>query len=114
MHEQAAALHAPYVVFAIPLYAESHAARSGMDFVVVVDVPKDVQLSRLVARDGIDDRLARAMVAAQAPRAARLALAVEVLHNDGSLEHLHAQVDALHERLLAFAARGSERGPSRR
>jgi dephospho-CoA kinase len=104
MRALADAAHGDYVVLAIPLLAESGADYSWLDAVVVVDVPEAVQLARLVARDGNDEALARAMIAAQAPRAARLALADEVIDNSGSLADLHAAVDALHARLLDRAA----------
>lgn len=108
MRAQADAAAGDYVVLAIPLLAESGADYSWLDAVVVVDVPEDVQLARLVARDGNDGTLARAMIAAQAPRAARLALADEVIDNRGTLAELHAAVDALHQRLRerAVARRG--------
>ena len=60
---------------------------------------------RLVARDGIDATLARDMVAAQVSRATRLAIADEVLVNDGTLAALRERTDALHAKLLALAAR---------
>lgn len=104
MRAQAAATCAPYVVLAIPLLVESGAAREGIDHVVVVDASEHVQFARLVARDGISEQLARSMIAAQASRAQRLALADDVLRNDGTLDALHSEVDALHERLLARAA----------
>jgi len=45
----------------------------------------------------------RAIMAAQMGREARLARADDVIRNDGSLADLHAQVDALHRRYVAFA-----------
>jgi dephospho-CoA kinase len=108
MRAQADAAAGPYVVLAIPLLAESGADYSWLDAIVVVDVPESVQLQRLLSRDGNDEALARAMIAAQAPRARRLALADEVIDNSGTLEDLHAAVDALHGRLLARAAAARE------
>lgn len=104
MRAQAEAAAGPYVVLAIPLLAESGASYAWLDVVVVIDVPEAVQLQRLVARDRSNASLARAMIAAQAPREHRLALADEVIDNGGTLEDLHAAVDALHRRLLARAA----------
>jgi dephospho-CoA kinase len=104
MRAQAEAATGPYVVLAIPLLAESGADYSWLDVIVVVDVPEAVQLQRLLARDGNDEALARAMIAAQAPRERRLALADEVIDNSGTLDDLRTAVDALHLRLLARAA----------
>jgi dephospho-CoA kinase len=101
--EQAAG---PYVVAAIPLLAEGggRAAYPWLGRVLVVDVPVEVQVARLVQRDGSPPDLARRMVAAQASRAARLALADDVLVNDGPLASLEAAVAALHPRYLRLAA----------
>ncbi|MBP0661707.1 dephospho-CoA kinase, partial [Mycobacterium tuberculosis] len=57
----------------------------------------------LMQRDGIDAALADKMIAAQASRTQRLALADEVVVNDGHPEELQAQVEALHERYLGLA-----------
>lgn len=105
MRELAAKAPGPYCVLAIPLLVESGGAYDWVDRVVVVDVPPDEQVRRLVARDGIDARLARDMVAAQVSRATRLAIADEVLVNDGTLAELRERTDALHAKLLALAAR---------
>jgi dephospho-CoA kinase len=105
MRARADAAAGPYVVLAIPLLAESGADYSWLDAIVVVDAPEAVQLQRLIARDGVDAALARAMIAAQAPRERRLALAQEVIDNSGTLSDLHAAVDDLHRRLLDRARR---------
>jgi dephospho-CoA kinase len=107
MRERLARAGGTYAVAAIPLYAESGNAYDWVDRVVVVDVPESVQRARLAARDGADAALADAMLAAQATRAARLALADEVVVNDGTLADLDVAVAALHLRLLAWAGAAS-------
>jgi dephospho-CoA kinase len=94
-----------YVIAAIPLLAEGggRAAYPWLDRILVVDVPPGVQLARLLQRDGIDDALAARMVAAQASRAQRLAIADDVIVNDGSLEALATHVAALDRRYRALA-----------
>ena len=74
-----------------------------MSRILVVDVPEAVQLQRLQARDGIDPELARNMLAAQANRSERLAIADDVLVNDGPLETLDEQVAALDRRYRNLA-----------
>ncbi|KAA2284933.1 dephospho-CoA kinase [Arenimonas fontis] len=93
----------PYVVVAIPLLAEGggRAAYPWLDRVLVVDVPEAVQTARLRARDGIEAGLAQRMIAAQASRAQRLALADDVIVNDGSPADLRAAVGRLHARYLS-------------
>jgi dephospho-CoA kinase len=94
----------PYAIAAIPLFAEAgrEAYAGWVDRVLVIDVPVDVQLARLLARDGIDEPLARRMIAAQATREARLAIADDVIVNDGPLEALGPQVARLHARYLGL------------
>ena len=75
--------------------------------ILVVDVPEAVQLQRLLARDGIDETLARTMIQAQASRRERLAIADDVLVNDGGIDAIAPQVaalDRLYRRLAASAA----------
>lgn len=98
----AAAVDTPYCVLAIPLLAEGN-RYPWIDRVVVVDAPDELRIRRLVARDRIDEDLARRMLGAQAPRAARLAIADEVIDNSGTLEGLVAAAEALHVRLLRLA-----------
>ncbi|MBW8312527.1 MAG: dephospho-CoA kinase [Rhizobium sp.] len=94
----------PYSVVAIPLLVEGggRQAYPWLDRIVVVDVPEEVQLARLQQRDGITAELAARMVAAQATRKQRLALADDVLVNDGSLVQLEATVTRLHRRYLTL------------
>ncbi|HRA57989.1 MAG TPA: dephospho-CoA kinase [Thermomonas sp.] len=97
----------PYVIASIPLLAESggRGAYPWLDRILVVDAAVGVQLARLQQRDGIDDGLAQRMIVAQASRQQRLAIADDVLVNDGALDVLDAQVVALDQlyRRLATA-----------
>lgn len=92
----------PYLVMVIPLLVES-GERSRVDRILVVDVDEAVQLQRLRARDGGSLEQARAILASQAGRAARLAAADEVLSNNGSVTDLRQAVDRLHETYLRSA-----------
>lgn len=96
---------APYVVVAIPLLAEGggRAAYPWLDRILVVDVPEAVQRQRLMQRDGVDEGLARRMVAAQASRAQRLALADDLIVNDGPLAALAGIVSRLDARYRRLA-----------
>jgi dephospho-CoA kinase len=66
-----------------------------VDLVVVVDVPQDVQVERLVQLRGVSEADARARIAAQSDRDTRLAAADVVIDNSGSLDDLLVAVDAL-------------------
>jgi len=105
MHDQAQRAGGPYVIVAIPLLAEGggRLAYPWLDRILVVDVPREVQLARLVRRDGIELPLAERMLAAQADRASRLAIADDVIVNEGALALLDAEVDALDRRYRALA-----------
>ncbi len=104
VREACEAAASPYAIAAIPLLAEGgRAAYPWLDRVLVIDVPVATQHVRLLTRDAIDDALADRMIAVQATREARLAIAVDVLDNGGPLEALDAQVAALHARYLGLA-----------
>ncbi|MCR6663504.1 MAG: dephospho-CoA kinase [Luteimonas sp.] len=101
-----------YAIASIPLLVEASRQhdREGVQAVypwlrriVVVDVPEAVQLARLLARDGIDETLAQRMLDAQATRAQRLAIADDVIDNEGPLDALDAQVIALDARYRELA-----------
>ncbi|HUG24576.1 dephospho-CoA kinase [Piscinibacter sp.] len=93
---QAAASHAAIQVFDVPLLIESGRWRAQVDRVLVVDCSEATQIERVVRRAGWSPEMARAVIAQQAARAARLASADAVIHNDGiTLAQLGAKVDAL-------------------
>jgi dephospho-CoA kinase len=83
------------VIVAIPLLVETQGA-ARFDRVLVVDCDPSIQLARLQARDGATREQAERMLAAQATRQQRLAIADDVIRNDGDLENLRGQVEKLH------------------
>ena len=103
MRQAVAAAAGPYVVLAIPLLIEGGTQRDRVDRILVVDVDEAVQVERLTARDGSTPEQARAILAAQASRSARLNAADDVLSNAGSVTELRHGVDLLHERYLELA-----------
>jgi len=90
-----------YAVYAVPLLVETGQS-DRFDRILIVDVPLSLQLERLLARDGNDEAQARSILAAQASREERLAIADDVIDNTGSVADTHRQVDALHERYRAL------------
>jgi dephospho-CoA kinase len=95
--ERRAAAAAPKtVVFDVPLLAESPRWRSRVARVLVVDCGEATQVGRVARRPGWSAEAARSVIAQQAPRERRRAVADAVIHNDGiTLEVLHAEVDTL-------------------
>ena len=98
------------VVYDIPLLAETIEDRDEpFDRIVVVSADEATRLRRMIEHRGMTEEAARARVAAQAPEAARLALASDVIRNDGDVAEVLAEVDALWERIRA---RSDVRGPA--
>lgn len=84
------------VVFDVPLLTESRHWRERVQRVLVVDCGTETQVARVVQRPGWTDAAARSVVAQQAPRQARRAIADAVIHNDGiGLPELQRQVQDL-------------------
>jgi dephospho-CoA kinase len=88
---QAAGPPGPVIVHDVPLLAESR-GRDGFDVVIVVDVPSELQVERLVSLRGMAPDQASARMAAQASREQRLAVADVVINNSGTLEELDRRV----------------------
>jgi len=86
------------VVLDIPLLTEN--PREGLQGKVVVDVPEEVQVERLVRYRGFDESDARARIGKQATREQRLEGATWVIDNSGDLDSLTPQVDELWAALL--------------
>jgi len=81
----------PIVIYDAALLAESGRWAS-YDLVIVVDVPPEMQVDRLVSQRGMAPDQARARLAAQASREQRLALADVIIDNSGSLDDLDRRV----------------------
>ena len=92
----------PYQIIAVPLLVETGTQRN-YDRVLVVDCSPELQLQRLMVRDGLSPEQARRILEAQASRAARLAAADDVLVNESDAAALAPQVQALHLRYLQLA-----------
>lgn len=97
-----AAAAGPYVVHVIPLLVEGGDYRGRVDRVLVVDSPEEVQIARVRPR-GLDEGQIRKIIGVQAPRAARLQAADDVIDNGGTIDALRKQVGELHKKYLEFA-----------
>jgi dephospho-CoA kinase len=96
----------PYCMLAIPLLAENRAQYAWVDRALVADAPEALQIERLMQRDGVSREHAGRMLAAQATREQRLAIADDVIVNDGAEAALDARVQALHARYLELSRFG--------
>lgn len=104
---RAAGADSGYVILVVPLLVESGGYRERVDRVAVVDCPEETQVARVTARNGLNREEVLAIMAAQAARQARLAVADDVIANDAGLDELREAVAALHVRYLAMAPRHS-------
>ncbi|HEY1622393.1 MAG TPA: dephospho-CoA kinase [Streptosporangiaceae bacterium] len=102
--QTALAEHGPDVVIVhdVPLLTENGLAQM-YDKVVVVDVPPELQIARLVAGRKMSPGPARDRIAAQASREDRLAIADIVIENGGSLADLDRRVDEVWAELVKLA-----------
>jgi dephospho-CoA kinase len=81
--EQAGLAERPVVLFDVPLLAESPVWRGRCDRVVVVDCQESTQIARVTQRAGWSPAQVRRIIAEQASREARRAIADAIIHNDG-------------------------------
>lgn len=95
---------APYVILAVPLLVESGSYSERCDRIAVVDCPETVQISRVMARNGLSENEVRAILKAQASREQRLAIANEVIDNGAGLTNLYPRVAELHLKYLALSS----------
>lgn len=79
------------VVHDIPLLVETGQV-GAFDAIVVVDVPEELQIERMVTLRGMTREEARARIGAQATRAERLAVATHVIDNTGTWDDLRRRV----------------------
>jgi dephospho-CoA kinase len=102
IQDQLNASRSPYTILSSPLLLET-SQKALTNFVVVVDVPEEVQLERTVQRDGNDEAQVKRIMAAQMTRKDRLELADIMIDNTGSLEDLDSLVGELNKEFLLRA-----------
>ncbi|MXW46265.1 MAG: dephospho-CoA kinase [Gammaproteobacteria bacterium] len=93
--ERAGRTAGSYLVMVVPLLVETGFI-DGIDRVLVIDAPRKLQIGRLRERDGVTRGQAMAILASQASRRQRRAMADDVILNDGSRRRLIGKVDEVH------------------
>ncbi len=101
IQEQVEQMETPYVMLVIPLLVETNAYT--LDRVLCIDVPTQLQIERVQARDHCEPALIQAIIAQQAARQARLDKADDVLVNDQDIRHLRKSVEKLNKIYLELA-----------
>jgi dephospho-CoA kinase len=91
-------------IYEAALLVENQVHR-GLDGLIVVAVPEEVQVERVCRRDSIDAEAARARLAAQLPLAAKVAVADWTIDNGGSREETRVQVERVWREIQARARR---------
>ncbi|HUF97263.1 MAG TPA: dephospho-CoA kinase [Ilumatobacter sp.] len=94
------------VILDFPLLGEN--PRDDLAATVVVDIPADVAVERLVGSRGMDEADARNRIASQISREERLGRATHVVDNSGDLDALRDQVESLWKDLHAKFHRASQ------
>ena len=101
----------PYIVYEAPLLVET-GAYHGLAALVVVATSPELQVARVIKRDGLTEQAARARLAAQMPLEEKLAVASYVIQNDGAIDRLKTQVATLHDTLCKRFETETQAAPS--
>nr|WP_318382965.1 dephospho-CoA kinase [uncultured Enterobacter sp.] len=100
---QIAQATSPYVLWVVPLLVENQLQHRA-DRVLVIDVSPETQISRTMQRDGVTREHAEHILAAQATREARLAVADDIIDNNGAPDAVASDVARLHAAYLHYAS----------
>lgn len=100
---QIAQATSPYVLWVVPLLVENQ-LQNRADRVLVIDVSPETQISRTMQRDGVTREHAEHILAAQATREARLAVADDIIDNNGAPDAVASDVARLHAAYLHYAS----------
>ena len=103
MHSQTRAAKSSYCILSVPLLVENNLIHM-VDRVLIVDVAEATQLARSVLRDNSNAEQISAIMNAQASRAQRLAVADDIIENEGQASDLAEKVKQLHLQYLQIAA----------
>lgn len=93
----------PYVLWVVPLLVENQLSAQA-DRVLVIDVLPETQLQRTMQRDGVPREHAQRILSAQATRETRLAVADDVIDNNGAPDAIASDVARLHTQYLGYAS----------
>lgn len=99
---QLAAAQSPYAILVSPLLFET-GQKAFVRRTLLIDVPEALQMERTAARDNVALEQVQAIIAAQMPRAEKIARADDVVVNDASLDSLHQRLAARHQEYLHLA-----------
>jgi len=102
MDEEITEATSSYVIKVIPLLVEAE-LKSQVDRILVIDVPVETQLARVMTRDNSPEEEAKNILSSQATREERLNASDDVISNNSSLEDLEKAVKRMHNKYLKLA-----------
>lgn len=102
MLQQLEQVRSPYALLVIPLMVENN-LQALADKVLVVDVEPEIQIERTMARDKVSREQAKSILASQASREQRLAIADYVIKNSTANQKLLPQITELHQKFLEMS-----------
>lgn len=101
--ESAEAATGTYVIFVIPLLVELPIWNGLGTRILTVDCPEELQIERVMKRNNMSREQVKAIMATQATRQQRLAVADDVIVNDRSIEEVRQEVVILHAKYTKMA-----------
>lgn len=107
----AAQAQGTYLLFVVPLLIESSTWQQRVSRLLVIDCPEELQVARVMVRNGLTRSQVMAIMATQVPRKTRLAAADDVILNDGDAVALVPQVDRLNALYTALSGGGQTKEP---
>ncbi|WP_165310303.1 dephospho-CoA kinase [Vibrio ziniensis] len=102
MEQKLKQVTSPYALLVVPLLTENNLQHMA-DRVLVVDVDEETQIERAMSRDKVPMEQAKSILAAQATREQRLAIADDVIKNNAKNQKLLPQITELHKKYLAIS-----------
>jgi len=107
--DRATQASSPYCILVIPLLVETGNSYP-LDRILVIDTPIELQRQRVALRDSLSDRDIDTVLTTQVSREERLAVADDIISNEGNLASLHNQVQHLHHQYLEASGQGQPGG----
>ncbi len=93
-------LHPPYQILVVPLLFENNHYDDVINKILVIDCDETLQIQRTMARSKMTEAQVKAVMSAQVTRATRLALADEIIKNNGSVSELHENISLIHKKFI--------------
>jgi len=103
MEQELEQVTSPYALLVVPLLTENNLQHMA-DRVLVVDVDEETQIERTVNRDNVSPQQVKSILASQASREQRLAIADDVIKNHSENQQLLPQITELHKKYLAICS----------